>query len=650
MEKAQVDKWKAFCEKQNTEGMWEGIYRVIRGTSKRQEDLPLEVEGSLLNPKDSVALLARTFYPDDETKGDNEDHCQTRAAAEQVNRLVHNETHDPQFTSVELKAAANSFNLKKAPGSDGLTADICQHAIKNDRGVFLALANKCLELSHFPIVWKEATVIVLRKPNKKSYTDPKSYRPIGLLPVFGKILEKMLVCRIKWHILPKLSTRQYGFMPQRSTEDSLYVLIKYIRKKLELKKIVTIISLDIEGAFDSAWWPKIRIRLEEENCPVNLRRLIDSYLQNRRVRVRYAGEEFEKVTSKGCVQGSIGGPIFWNILLDPLLQELEHRGDYCQAFADDIILVTVGDTGMEVERQANAALEHVRRWGVSNKLKFAPHKTNAMVLTRKLKYDTPLLTMGGIDIGMSREIKLLGVTIDEKLTFNSHVKNICVKALNVYKQLARAAKISWGLHPEVIRTIYTAVVEPIILYAASAWAPAAKKLGVQQQLGVVQRGFAQKLCKAYRTVSLSSALVLTGILPLDLKVQEAAALYEAKKGLPQPALGGRDVERMVRYSSTPHPAEYMDMQFSCLIDQEHEDSAHAVKIYTDGSKIDGKVGAALSIWIEPQRQKVKSLNCRPTAQSIRRSCSPYAPLRGKFSEASKRALQYTVTPGPRLKP
>lgn len=74
--------------------------------------------------------------------------------------------------------------------------------------------------------------------------------------------------------------------------------------------------------------------------------------------------------------------------------------------------------------------------------------------------------------------------------------------------------------------IYNVAVEPIILYAISVWAPAVNKLGVQKSLNIIQRGFAQKLCKAYRTVSINSALVLAGILPPDLRVREAASLYE----------------------------------------------------------------------------------------------------------------------------
>ncbi|CAH2109292.1 unnamed protein product [Euphydryas editha] len=395
---AQTSSWKSFCEKQDGESVWAGIYRVLGRTARREVDPPLVDGGTQLSAKESARLLAETFYPADSEEEDSEEHRRVRALAKQT-MIKSNitEQDDPPFTTLELKLASRSFNPKKAPGIEGFTADICLHAISLDPDLFLCIFNKSLEIHHFPKPWKEATVIFLRKPIKSTYTSPKSYRPIGLLPVLGKILEKMLVARLQYHLVPRLSTRQFGFMPQRSTEDALCTLVKRIRHNLEEKKIVVLISLDIEGAFDNAWWPKIGVRLAEEKCPNNIRRLLGSYLSDRRARVRYLDEEHMRDTGKGCVQGSIGGPILWNLLLDPLLRELEAKGVYAQAFADDVVLLFDGETALDIEQRANAALDHVERWAGVTKL-FFPDAEEAYGVIGKIKVDrfvTQVLTGHG---------------------------------------------------------------------------------------------------------------------------------------------------------------------------------------------------------------------------------------------------------------
>lgn len=129
----------------------------------------------------------------------------------------------------------------------------------------------------------------------------------------------------------------------------------------------------MEGAFDSACRPAIKVGLMEEECRESLQKPINSYLKDRKVRVRYAGKEYPKGTEKCCVQGSIGGLVMWNLLIHLLLKNLDGRGDNVQAFGDDIVLVFHGSTAAEIER-----CDHVRTWGEMNKLKFAIHKTNSV--------------------------------------------------------------------------------------------------------------------------------------------------------------------------------------------------------------------------------------------------------------------------------
>ncbi|GBP88383.1 Putative 115 kDa protein in type-1 retrotransposable element R1DM [Eumeta japonica] len=386
----------------------------------------------------------------------------------------------------------------------------------------------------------------------------------------------MLVWRIQWHIMPKLQTRQYGFMLQRGTEDSLYDLMTHIHNELNLKRIIVMVSLDIERAFDNAWWPAIRNQLLAHKCPVNLRGMVIGYLRDREVVVRYAGGEFRKRTSKGCIQGSIAGPTFWKSR--PGLLTPRTRGPRCissgvRGRRGPDVFRTVGLSTVGGDQQGTSPCDGLDR----NKLRFAPSKTNAMVLTKKLKFDVPVIRMGNIEIALIDEIRLLGLTIDKRLTFTLHVAKACKKAANIYKGIARAAKAIWGSSPEIVRTIYVAVIEPIVMYASCAWAPATKKLGVRKMLNALQRSIALKACRAYRTVSLHSALILARLLPLDIRL-----------------------ERPVDFHELPHPAHTPEFGFESVedLDPSTVDRLAIVgpHIYTDGSKIEGKVGAALTEW------------------------------------------------------
>ncbi|GBP73195.1 Retrovirus-related Pol polyprotein from type-1 retrotransposable element R1 [Eumeta japonica] len=204
----------------------------------------------------------------------------------------------------------------------------------------------------------------------------------------------------------------------------------------------------------------------------------------------------EKGTFKGSIQGYISGPTFWNLILNSLLQELGELGVYVQAFANDVFLMFSGQSISSIEEEANRTLACVHCWGVRNKLRFAPPKTDFMVLVKKLKYEEPVVQMNGKQISLVGEIHLLGLTIDKKLTFNPHLAKASKKAANIYKGLARTTKATWDLNLQVVRTTYIT------------------------------------LRRARLTVDfLHSALILSRLFPLDIRVKEATWLYknEARK-------------------------------------------------------------------------------------------------------------------------
>jgi hypothetical protein len=113
--------------------------------------------------------------------------------------------------------------------------------------------------------------------------EASKYRPISLLNVGGKVLEKLLIDRINHHIFSHslLNGNQYGFLPQKSTVDAAMAAKGFVRENLQQRNYVVMVSLDVKGAFDAAWWPSILSNLRDLRCPKNLYTLTQNYFSDR---------------------------------------------------------------------------------------------------------------------------------------------------------------------------------------------------------------------------------------------------------------------------------------------------------------------------------------------------------------------------------
>ncbi|CAH2225556.1 jg21328 [Pararge aegeria aegeria] len=235
MLQAITSSWKEFCNRQEKETMWQSIYRITIKCLQNNDDRLLRSPSTneILSPQESVALLAQTFFLHDDLNMDTEEQKLIRVNV--ATYLKDRETDNLAsmgFTHQEVENALMYMSPKKTPGEDGLTADICQKAFRGAPEILLALYNKCFFRGFFPKIWKNAALKVIPKPNRDDYAVPKAYRPIGLLPILGKVLEKLISNRILWQLGKEgsLSANHFGFMPQSSTEDALYAAMEKIRQ------------------------------------------------------------------------------------------------------------------------------------------------------------------------------------------------------------------------------------------------------------------------------------------------------------------------------------------------------------------------------------------------------------------------------------
>jgi hypothetical protein len=194
MEKNKNKSWREFLRESSEANPWGLAYKIAKDKIFQPKLSELvDAAGNLVIEETKIASqLFDTLFPTDDIMNENENHKQIRAQS----LIQSTGSDDDPFSESEVIDIINSQNAKRAPGDDAITADIIIKTHGINRTFLTRLYNKCLELNYFPKIWRKSVIKIIPKPNKSDYRDPNAYRPISLLPVHAKILEKLLINRI----------------------------------------------------------------------------------------------------------------------------------------------------------------------------------------------------------------------------------------------------------------------------------------------------------------------------------------------------------------------------------------------------------------------------------------------------------------------
>lgn len=186
-----------------------------------------------------------------------------------------------EISREELEHAVRKVKNGVSPGPDGISSELITRAFGNVRDTMRSIFNRCLASGHFPKIWKEGRLVLIKKPTKPE-DQPSSYRPICVLNETGKIFERILVQRIEEHLTgrgPDIVDDQYGFRKNRSTVDAILEFKTRIGNIVERGWYAVAVSLDISNAFNSIPWDVINEEMEAKNFPKTIRAIIRSYLE-----------------------------------------------------------------------------------------------------------------------------------------------------------------------------------------------------------------------------------------------------------------------------------------------------------------------------------------------------------------------------------
>ncbi|XP_013139951.1 PREDICTED: uncharacterized protein LOC106104438, partial [Papilio polytes] len=318
----------------------------------------------------------------------------------------------------------------------------------------LALLSECLASGRIPRRWKKGKLVLLRKHGRPA-DSPSAYRPIVLLDEASKLFERVLAARLVAHmeaVGPDLSGAQFGFRRRRSTVDAITRLRDMVEEVVGQGGVLLAVSLDIANAFNTIPWTTIAEALRYHRVPGYLRRVLADYFVDRAIFYPAQDQVVRRDMTCGVPQGSVLGPLLWNIGYDWVLRGANLRGVGVICYADDTLITASGPTFRDAGVLATAGTAHVVRRiralaGTAHVvrriralgLNVALEKSEAMFFHRP-RTKPPRgysIVVSGTPIAVGGTMKYLGLILDSRWGFSEHFRTLAPKLVTYAGMLTR---------------------------------------------------------------------------------------------------------------------------------------------------------------------------------------------------------------------
>ena len=376
----------------------------------------------------------------------------------------------PCIDMVNVRKYLSNVDVSKATGTDNIGPRLLKLAAPYIASEITYICNKSISTSSFPNKWKEAKVSPLHKQGPSD--DINNYRPISILPVLSKILERH-VSDCLLHYLNEnnlLHKTQSGFRSQHSCETALTHMIDSWLEALDHGQMVGLVLVDFNKAFDLVDHKILLRKLEMYGINNETLQWFTSYLTERRqqVKVNNSQSSFKPVTC-GVPQGSILGPLLFLLFINDLPLYTIHV--FTDLYADDTTLYFVHSSQEVIEQNLQIALNELQTWCKNNGMVLNSAKTKVMFVTtsqkrQRLIDDNLKLFYNNDALHTITNDKILGVFVDNNLTWSEHVKHVTKKiASNIWL----LSKIKAFLSKELRVQFYKSYIQPHIDFCNIVW-------------------------------------------------------------------------------------------------------------------------------------------------------------------------------------
>ena len=365
------------------------------------------------------------------------------------------------FTPVRdsyIKRILSSIKINKATGADGISPRLLKLAEPGILSSLTKFINRCITGSSWPTNWKTSIISPIYK--KDSETMKSNYRPVSVLSAVSKIAERVIFDQLYEFSLHFLSGNLSGFLKGHSCTTALLKTCEDIRANLDSSEHSAAITIDLSKAFDSINHNLLLAKLSAYGVTEDALQLLRSYLTDRKQHVKIDGNLSDwQIMKCGVPQGSILGPLLFNIYMNDA--NFSDISCSLRFYADD----TTGYSSspcpstLQINLQNNLGL--LVSWLCKNFLAINHSKSQSIVFNRAT-LPTPFV-IDSNELDYVPQIKLLGVIIDNSLSFKAHIKEICRKVNTKVSILRRILKF---IPSDIMIKLYKAFILPHFEYAS----------------------------------------------------------------------------------------------------------------------------------------------------------------------------------------